>query len=41
MSRMRRRKTERLKVVNRDCAGVDISKDVVYVAADPDSWLRG
>ena len=36
MPRKRRRKTESLEVVNRDCAGIDIGKDVHYVAVDPD-----
>ena len=36
MPRKRRRKTESLEVVNRNCAGIDIGKDVQYVAFDPD-----
>ena len=36
MPRKRRRKTESLEVVNRDCAGIDIGKDVHYVAVDPE-----
>ena len=36
MPRKRRRKTENLEVVNRDCAGIDIGKDVHYVAVDPE-----
>ena len=36
MPRKRRRKAESLEVVNRDCAGIDIGKDVHYVAVDPE-----
>jgi len=32
----KRRRSESLQVVNRDCAGIDIGKDVHYVAVDPD-----
>ena len=30
------KKTERLKVVNPDCAGIDIGKDRHFVAVDPE-----
>ncbi len=33
----KRRRSESLQVVNRDCAGIDIGKDVHYVAVDPES----
>ena len=32
----KRRRTQRLKVVNPDCAGIDIGKDRHFVAVDPE-----
>ncbi len=32
----RRRRAESLEVVKRDCAGIDVGKDVHYLAVDPD-----
>ena len=31
----KRKRTQRLKVVNPDCAGIDIGKDRHFVAVDP------
>ena len=38
MPRRRRRKAESLKIVNPDCAGIDIGKDTHYVAVDPERY---